>query len=165
MEMDLEGLSRWMKERNLKGHWEHQEWSQTVKPHLWKGKDVLEALNRAGELITTGEAGRRTIQMRNPGLAAGMTNTVHISVQLVKPGEIAAAHRHTAAAIRFIVKGTPNAYTIVEGERFPMLEGDFITTPNWTWHDHFNNSDEPVMWLDGLDVRLVTHFGDDSRKF
>lgn len=157
--MDLQGLSQWMKEKNLKGHWEHQEWSQTVKPYLWKGKDIFEALNLSGELITTSEAGRRTIQMRNPGLAAGMTNTVHISVQLVKPGEVAAAHRHTAAAIRFIVKGTPNAYTIVEGERFPMFEGDFITTPNWTWHDHFNGSNEPVMWLDGLDVRLVTHFG------
>jgi gentisate 1,2-dioxygenase len=135
------------------------EWSQTVKPYLWKGEEIIQALNWSGELITTGEAGRRTIQMRNPGLSAGMTNTVHISVQLVKPGEIAAAHRHTAAAIRFIVKGTPNAYTIVEGERFPMFEGDFITTPNWTWHDHFNGSNEPVMWLDGLDVRLVTHFG------
>jgi 1-hydroxy-2-naphthoate dioxygenase len=88
-----------------------------------------------------------------------MTNTIHISVQLVKPGEIAAAHRHTAAAIRFVIKGTPNAYTIVEGERFPMQEGDLITTPNWTWHDHFNGSEEPVMWLDGLDVRLVTNFG------
>ncbi len=84
--MDLQDLSQWMKERNLKGHWEHSEWSQTVKPYLWKGKDIFEALNQAGELITTGEAGRRTIQMRNPGLAAGMTNTVHISVQLVKPG-------------------------------------------------------------------------------
>ena len=157
--MDLQELSQWMKERNLKGHWEHSEWSQTVKPFLWKGDEIMQALNWSGELITTGEAGRRTIQMRNPGLAAGMTNTVHISVQLVKPGEVAAAHRHTAAAIRFIVKGTPNAYTIVEGERFPMFEGDFITTPNWTWHDHFNGSNEPVMWLDGLDVRLVTHFG------
>ena len=157
--MDLQELSQWMKERNLKGHWEHSEWSQTVKPYLWKGEEIMQALNWSGELITTGEAGRRTIQMRNPGLAAGMTNTVHISVQLVKPGEVAAAHRHTAAAIRFIVKGTPNAYTIVEGERFPMFEGDFITTPNWTWHDHFNGSNEPVMWLDGLDVRLVTHFG------
>ena len=112
--MDLQELSQWMKERNLKGHWEHQQWSQTVKPWLWKGNEILQALNWSGELITTGEAGRRTIQMRNPGLAAGMTNTVHISVQLVKPGEIAAAHRHTAAAVRFIVKGTPNAYTIVE---------------------------------------------------
>jgi gentisate 1,2-dioxygenase len=157
--MDLQELSQWMEDRNLKGHWEHSEWAQTVKPFLWKGDEIMQALHWAGELITTGEAGRRTIQMRNPGLVAGMTNTVHISVQLVRPGEIAAAHRHTAAAIRFIIKGTPNAYTIVEGERFPMFEGDFITTPNWTWHDHFNNSTEPVMWLDGLDVRLVTHFG------
>jgi gentisate 1,2-dioxygenase len=136
--MDLQELNRWLGERNLKGHWDHQPWAQTVTPHLWKGKDILEGLNRAGEVITTGEAGRRTIQMRNPGLPAGMSNTVHISVQLVKPGEIAAAHRHTAAAIRFVIKGTPNAYTIVEGERFPMREGDLITTPNWTWHDHFN---------------------------
>ena len=65
--MDLQDLSQWMKERNLKGHWEHSEWSQTVKPYLWKGKEIFEALNLAGELITTGEAGRRTIQMRNPG--------------------------------------------------------------------------------------------------
>ncbi len=157
--MDLQELGQWLAERNLKGHWEHQPWSQAVRPHLWKGRDILQGLNWAGELITTEEAGRRTIQMRNPGLAAGMTNTVHISVQLVKPGEIAAAHRHTAAAIRFVIKGTPNAYTIVEGERFPMREGDLITTPNWTWHDHFNDSHEPVIWLDGLDVRLVSHFG------
>ena len=157
--MDLQGLNQWLAERNLKGHWDHQPWSQTVRPHLWKGRDILEGLNRAGELITTEEVGRRTIQLKNPGLVAGMTNTIHLSVQLVKPGEIAAAHRHTAAAIRFVIKGTTNAYTIVEGERFPMREGDLITTPNWTWHDHFNGSDEPVMWLDGLDVRLVTHFG------
>ena len=88
-----------------------------------------------------------------------MTNTVHISVQLVKPGEVARRTGTRRRRSAFIVKGTPNAYTIVEGERFPMFEGDFITTPNWTWHDHFNGSDEPVMWLDGLDVRLVTHFG------
>ena len=143
--MDLQGLNQWLAERNLKGHWDHQPWSQTVRPHLWKGRDILEGLNRAGELITTEEAGRRTIQLKNPGLAAGMTNTIHLSVQLVKPGEIAAAHRHTAAAIRFVIKGTTNAYTIVEGERFPMREGDLITTPNWTWHDHFNGSDEPVI--------------------
>ena len=95
--MDLQELSQWMKDRNLKGHWEHSEWSQTVKPFLWKGDEIMQALNWSGELITTGEAGRRTIQMRNPGLAAGMTNTVHISVQLVKPGEVAAAHRHLVA--------------------------------------------------------------------
>jgi 1-hydroxy-2-naphthoate dioxygenase len=105
------------------------------------------------------QTGRRTVQMQNPSLPAGMTNTVHISVQLVKPGEVARAHRHVAAAIRYVIKGSPNACTIVEGERFPMEEGDLITTPNWTWHDHYNGSDEPIMWLDGLDIRLVNHLG------
>jgi len=56
--MDLQELSQWMKERNLKGHWEHSEWSQSVKPYLWKGEEIMQALNWSGELITTGEAGR-----------------------------------------------------------------------------------------------------------
>ena len=157
--MDLQGLNEWLSARNLKGHWDHQPWSQTVHAHLWKWADIYEGLNWSGKLITTDEAGRRTIQLRNPGLSAGMTNTIHISVQLVNPGEIAAAHRHTAAAIRFVLKGNPRAYTVVEGERLPMAEGDLITTPNWTWHDHFNGGDEPIVWLDGLDIRLVGTFG------
>jgi len=157
--MDLQELNRWLAERNLKGHWDHQPWSQVVRSHLWKWTDIYEGLNWSGKLITTDEAGRRTIQLRNPGLPAGMTNTIHFSVQLVNPGEIAAAHRHTAGAIRFILKGNPKAYTVVEGERLPMSEGDLLTTPNWTWHDHFNGGDEPVVWLDGLDIRLVGTFG------
>jgi gentisate 1,2-dioxygenase len=40
-----------------------------------------------------------------------------------------------------------------------MSEGDLLTTPNWTWHDHFNGGDEPIIWLDGLDIRLVGTFG------
>ena len=43
--MDLQELSQWMKERNLKGHWEHSEWSQSVKPYLWKGDEIMQALN------------------------------------------------------------------------------------------------------------------------
>src|SRR5581483_873270 len=85
-----------------------------------------------------------------------MSNTVHMSVQCVLPGEVATAHRHNPAAIRFIIKGSPKAYTVVEGEPMPMETGDLITTPNWTWHDHQNESDEPVMWLDGLDVRMMS---------
>ena len=33
--------------------------------------------------------------------------------------------------------------------------GDFIITPSWTWHDHGNDADEPVVWLDGLDIPMV----------
>jgi gentisate 1,2-dioxygenase len=61
------------------------------------------------------------------------------------------------AAIRFVVQGK-GAYTTVEGERFLMEEGDLILTPNWTWHDHFNGSDKPIVWLDGLDGPLIQSF-------
>jgi gentisate 1,2-dioxygenase len=39
-----------------------------------------------------------------------------------------------------------------------MRPGDFIITPSWTWHDHGNPGKEPVVWLDGLDVRIVQLF-------
>jgi gentisate 1,2-dioxygenase len=36
-----------------------------------------------------------------------------------------------------------------------MRRGDFIITPAWTWHDHGNLGDQPVVWLDGLDIPIV----------
>lgn len=50
------------------------------------------------------------------------------------------------------------AYTAVNGERTTMHEGDFIITPNWTWHDHGNESDKPMVWLDGLDIPTIRFF-------
>src|SRR5437899_12530909 len=36
-----------------------------------------------------------------------------------------------------------------------MAPGDLVLTPNWTWHDHANDTDGPLIWLDGLDTPLV----------
>jgi gentisate 1,2-dioxygenase len=36
-----------------------------------------------------------------------------------------------------------------------MGPGDLVLTPPWTWHDHGNDTDEPVLWMDGLDVPFV----------
>ncbi len=36
-----------------------------------------------------------------------------------------------------------------------MEEGDLILTPNWTWHEHHNESQDPIIWLDGLDGPLI----------
>jgi len=70
------------------------------------------------------------------------------------PGEIAPTHRHVPCALRVVVEGS-GAYTTVSGEKTLMRPGDFVTTPNWTWHDHGNESDEPMLWLDGLDMPFV----------
>ena len=110
----------------------------------------------AGELVSLEQSERRTIRLLNPGVpgVTGATNTVHTSVQLVKPGEIAKAHRHTLTALRFVLKGG-GAFTTVEGERFSMYPGDLILTPQWTWHDHYNGTGENIVWLDGHDGPLL----------
>ena len=103
------------------------------------------------------QTGRRVVQMQNPSLKLGMSRTIHLSVQGVAPGERAKAHRHVASAIRYVIQGARDCFTIVESERFAMEDGDLVTTPelNWSWHDHLNASDHPVLWVDGLDARLV----------
>lgn len=154
--MDLAALDRWLDEHNMNGHWQRQHGMGQFQPYLWRWSDIYHGLMVATEVVPMDQTGRRTIQLRNPSLGGRMTNTIHISIQCVMPGEIAKAHRHNAAAIRFVVKASPGAFTVVEGEPSPMEEGDFVTTPSWTWHDHYNSSKEPIVWLDGLDVRLVS---------
>ncbi len=73
---------------------------------------------------------------------------------MLLPGESARAHRHTPTAIRFIMEGH-GAYTAVGGEKVLMEPGDLILTPSWAWHDHGNETDERVVWFDGLDIPLV----------
>ena len=46
-------------------------------------------------------------------------------------------------------------YTVVEGERCEAARGDIILTPNGTWHDHGNDAQEPVVWIDTLDWPLL----------
>jgi gentisate 1,2-dioxygenase len=111
---------------------------------------------RAGDLITAKEAERRVLVLENPGLAGQyrITHSLFAGLQLIMPGEVAPAHRHSPSALRFIVEGE-GAYTAVEGERTTMRPGDFVVTPSWTWHDHGNETGRPMVWLDGLDTPLV----------
>jgi gentisate 1,2-dioxygenase len=57
--------------------------------------------------------------------------------------------------MRFIVDGSADARTVVDGEPCPMEDFDLILTPAWTWHDHHNKSAKPVSWVDVLDIPLV----------
>jgi len=128
-----------------------------AKPWRWAWNDVYPQLLRSGELISAEEAERRVLVLENPGLPgkSQVTDTLYGGLQLILPGETAPAHRHSQSALRFVLHGT-GAYTAVDGEKTPMQRGDFIITPHWTWHDHGHEGSEPVVWLDGLDVPLVT---------
>ena len=121
-------------------------------------RDVRPYILEAADIITAAEAHRRVLVLNNPALKHGATHTLTCAIQAIKGGEIAPAHRHSQAALRFIIEGE-GAYTAVNGERIYMHPGDFIVTPAWTWHDHGKESDGVMIWLDGLDVPLVNHLG------
>jgi gentisate 1,2-dioxygenase len=157
-------LDRDMAGKNLSGYWRlgmeglppHP--TTSVQPCLWKWADVHGSLLRAGEVISLEHSERRVVRLVNPGLDpryAFASHTIQISFQYVKPGENARAHRHTPAALRFVVQGS-GAYTTVNGQQCVMEPGDLILTPKLTWHDHSNESKKPILWLDGLDFPLVT---------
>jgi gentisate 1,2-dioxygenase len=135
----------------------------TTAPAHWHWAEMRPLLHEAGRLITAKEAERRVIVLENPGLRtqpafkSQITQSLYAGLQCIMPGEVAPSHRHIASALRFVIEGE-GAYTAVEGERTTMRPGDFILTPSWTFHDHGNPGQEPVVWLDGLDVPIVNTF-------
>lgn len=133
-----------------------KEPKSACQPHLWHWAPAREALMEAGGLITAKEAERRVLILENPGMPgqSKITTSLYAGLQLVLPGEVAPAHRHSQTALRFVMEGS-GAYTNVDGERTLMEVGDFVITPPRAWHDHGNGSDAPMIWLDGLDIPLV----------
>src|SRR5262245_32827989 len=127
-----------------------------VKAAHWRFSDVKPLLLEAGKLISAEEAERRVLVLENPGLPnqTSITHTLYAGIQLVLPGEIAPQHRHSQGALRFILEGK-GATTTVNGERLEMYPGDLVLTPSMQWHDHQNETDEPIVWMDGLDIALV----------
>lgn len=133
--------------------------TRSPKPSMqarhWSSADLARLLAKIGSSLKLEGAGpRRTLRLTNPGLAFGTTPTLWCSIQVILPDEVATCHRHTASALRFVMKGT-GARTTVEGERYEMNEGDLVLTPSGTWHDHEHLGQEPMIWLDVLDISLV----------
>ncbi len=156
---DIPSLKQWVTEHafrvgHLDGEGASQEPAKGPQAYLWKWADVEDCMNKVTELVSLKDAIRRNIGLVNP--TAGGKPRLSLGLQVVLPGEQAPSHRHTASAIRFVVKGTPNAFNLGNGEPMPFEEGDLITNPHLTFHGHVNNGDGPVWWLDGLDMRFST---------
>ena len=127
-----------------------------VHPHIWKWKSIEPQLRRAATEIPLENAERRAMLCSNPGLSPKpyLTDTILAAYSLYNPGEQAPVHRHTPSASRFLLEGE-GGFTTVEGEKCSMSRGDLILTPNGTWHDHGNEGDAPIVWIDVLDLPLV----------
>jgi gentisate 1,2-dioxygenase len=162
---NIESLERYMAEHNFAINRYLPTEPPVLRPFHWRWAEMEPAILGLAKLmpLATSEEDRRngvlrrTVQRVNPRNSKGARLPLALSVQSVLPGEQAISHRHSAGATRFVIKGSASAYTLVHGEPFPLEEGDFITTPQLTWHGHVNESDNYVLWLDGLDSRYAGH--------
>jgi gentisate 1,2-dioxygenase len=160
----IEELDRRLWDKGISGIWRIPPGARPgdpktkVQPYLWKWTDIYDGLLQARDQIQVerGAAERRTLRLVNPGAQdTEMTShTMLFAFQLIQPGEVAPPHRHTMAAIRFILQGQ-GAYTNVGGEKIVMEDGDLILTPQWAWHEHAHEGAEPMIWIDGLDVPFI----------
>ena len=130
-----------------------------TRPGYWSYASLRPLLLRAGELTPVEKAERRVLVLSDPGRGTGAmqaTSSIYLGMQLLLPGESAPAHKHTPSAARIIVEGS-GGFTVVDGEKLPMEEGDLVLTPGGDWHDHGHEGTEPVVWLDALDLPLFVY--------
>jgi gentisate 1,2-dioxygenase len=141
-------------------------WTQTgllpatpnrLTPHIWRWKTLRDLAERSGDLVGIDRGGdRRVLSLSHPDLGGlpFATPTLWAAVQFLGAGELAPAHRHTPAALRFVLEGS-GVWTLVNGDPIHMAPGDLVLTPSWSWHEHHNPGTEPMIWFDGLDLPLV----------
>ncbi|WP_290805908.1 cupin domain-containing protein [Herbiconiux sp.] len=126
-------------------------------PFVWRWNDLLPLAARSGDLVPIGRGGeRRAIALANPGLGGRpyATPTIWAAIQYLGAHETAPEHRHAQNAFRFVVEGE-GVWTVVNGDPVAMRRGDFLLTPGWNFHGHHNETDQPMAWIDGLDVPLA----------
>lgn len=140
-----------------------------LQAHHWRYDAIRALVLESAAQISAREAERRVLILENPALAGSsqITTSLYAGLQLIMPGEVAPAHRHTQSALRFVVEGH-GAFTAVDGEKTPMAPGDFVITPAWTWHHHGHDAPvhegRPMVWLDGLDIPMLAFFNAGFRE-
>ncbi|MFJ6728471.1 cupin domain-containing protein [Streptomyces sp. NPDC091281] len=108
-----------------------------------------------------------TDQIHNPTLlsVAGRlpTATFELFRQTIPAGASSDMQRHHHETVHYVISGT--GHSEVEDETVAWSTGDFVYTPPWTWHRHYNDSaDAPVEFLTIENSRLLNLLGVGRRQ-
>lgn len=156
---ELEELNREVNAAHILGEWQIERAKEQPSggvPYIWKRELTRKILSHAGQALRLNKGARRGLLFMNPGIPQqSATLGLRAAVSMMNPHEVALAHRHAPSALRFVIEGHPDAYTLVNGEKLVMNENDLLLTPAFSWHHHVNHSDQEVVWFDTLDVGLI----------
>ena len=101
-------------------------------------------------------------QVHNPSqlAVAGTlpTTTFELFRQVIPAGLSTDMQRHYHETVHAVLAG--RGHSEIEDETVDWAAGDYIYTPPWTWHRHYNDSpDEPVEFLTIESSRLLGLLG------
>ena len=125
-------------------------------PMHWRWRDVEPFTARAASEVAIEDVERRALILANPAFGGETVTTQNLiaAFTVLEPGDKAVPHRHTAAAIRFSTRAE-GAFTIVNGRRCAMKEGDLVLTPPMCWHGHINESGRRTVWFDAANMPAI----------
>ncbi|HEY0496208.1 MAG TPA: cupin domain-containing protein [Kutzneria sp.] len=91
------------------------------------------------------------------------TTSFEIFRQTIPPGQSSDMQRHHHETVHYVISGA--GHSEVEDETESWATGDFVYTPPWTWHRHYNDSvTEPVEFLTIENSRLLGLLGVGRRQ-
>jgi gentisate 1,2-dioxygenase len=86
------------------------------------------------------------------------TSTFELFRQTIPPGQSSDMQRHYHETVHYVIAG--RGYSEIEDDVEAWAAGDFIYTPPWTWHRHYNGSAiEPAEFLTIENSRLLQALG------
>jgi gentisate 1,2-dioxygenase len=106
-------------------------------------------------------------QVPNPSVLAIAgrlpTATFELFRQTIPAGESTDMQRHDHETVHYVIAGS--GHSEIEDETVSWSTGDFVYTPPWTWHRHWNDAaDKPVEFLTIENSRLLALFGVGRRQ-
>ncbi len=63
----------------------------------------------------------------------------------IPPGKRSGAHRHIYEEVNYVLSGS--GYSIIEDRKYEWKRGDVLVPPVFSWHQHFNTSNETARFL------------------
>ena len=148
----IEDLANLLAEHNLVGSWARKSSPPPRKGKTaayWSWEAIRGSLMESGKLVDIGSGGQTG--MRSVTGVEARRFPVYMNAQILMPGERTEAHRNLRSETRLVVVAQPGAVFICEFEAYPMERGDVVISPPWTYHDHFNQGSDPVIFVDGYD--------------
>jgi gentisate 1,2-dioxygenase len=91
------------------------------------------------------------------------TVTFELFKQTIPAGQSTDMQRHYHETVHYVIAG--RGHSDIEDDKESWAAGDFIYTPPWTWHRHYNDSaDEPAEFLTIENSRLLQALGITRRQ-